>query len=97
MRLEAEEIKRLLDKAFKGMHAWWHGESSQSEMVDRFLSWPLPKTVCSDGCVTDPSYPHERSGTNLLTADEARQMLEHVVGPALAAKQAEIDRSNANG
>lgn len=48
-------------------------------MVDRFLSWRLPASVCADGCATNPNYPHPRSGTNLLNADEARQMLEHVM------------------
>lgn len=52
------------------------------EMVDRFLNWPLPQSVCSDGCVTNPNYPHQRIGTNLLTADEARQMLEYVLSEA---------------
>ena len=50
------------------------------EMVKRFLSWPLPDSVCSDFCVTVRDYkPPNRVGTNLLTADEARQMLEHVL------------------
>jgi hypothetical protein len=49
-----------------------------SKMVDRFLAWPLPASVCSDACVVQRGYPH-RIGTNLLTADEARQMLEHVL------------------
>jgi hypothetical protein len=48
------------------------------ELVDRFLSWPLPASVRSDVCVTVASdYP--RLGTNLLTAEEAQQMLEHVL------------------
>lgn len=47
------------------------------KMVDRFLSWPLPQSVCSDTCVTDPKYPN-RIGTNLLTSDEARQMIEYL-------------------
>lgn len=47
-------------------------------MVSRFLSWPLPATVQSDPCALDPAYPH-RHGTNLLTADEAVAMLEHVL------------------
>jgi hypothetical protein len=46
-------------------------------LVDRFLAWPLPKSVCSDQCVCVPNYPN-RVGTNLLTADEARQMIEHL-------------------
>ena len=53
------------------------------EMVNRFLSWPLPMSVCVDGICTkretESSYPPKRVGTNLLTADEARQMLEHVL------------------
>lgn len=48
-------------------------------LVDRFLAWPLPATVCADGCASDPSYPH-RSGTNLLTADEAKAMFVYVLG-----------------
>lgn len=49
------------------------------EMVDRFLSWKLPTTVAADQCATDSSYPHTRTGTNLLTANEARQMIEHIL------------------
>lgn len=48
-------------------------------MVSRFLSWPLPKTVKVDPCALDAGYPH-RSGTHLLTAHEAEQMLIHVLG-----------------
>ncbi len=53
-----------------------------SRLVDRFLAWPLPESVCSDECASMPGYPH-RCGTNLLTATEARQMLEHVLAEAL--------------
>lgn len=49
-------------------------------LVDRFLTWPLPEGTCADPCASNPDYPH-RSGTNLLNADQARQMLEHVLGP----------------
>src|ERR1035437_8915784 len=49
------------------------------KLVNRFLSWTLPKSVCSDTCVSDPNYQHARYGTNLLTADEAKEMLEHVL------------------
>jgi hypothetical protein len=48
------------------------------EMVDRFLNWPLPDSVCCDPCACMKNYPNSRIGTNLLTAVEARQMLEHV-------------------
>lgn len=50
-------------------------------LVDRFLTWPLPEGTCADPCACNPTYP-SRTGTNLLTADQARQMLEHVLQPA---------------
>lgn len=53
------------------------------ELVERFLMWQLPKSVCSDLCVTNPKYSYPRSGTNLLTADEARQMVEYLFAPHL--------------
>lgn len=54
-------------------------------LAERFCSTPLPASVCADPCATMPDYPHSRSGTNLLTVAEARQML------------AAILRSNPNG
>lgn len=51
------------------------------DLVNRFLAWPLPESVCSDQCATQKGYPH-RSGTTLLTADEARQMFEYVLKDA---------------
>ena len=61
-------------------------------LVDRFLSWPLPASVSSDDCVTNIDYPHQRVGTNLLTADEAAQMLTHVIGPELAQRDRDAQR-----
>lgn len=55
----------------------------RAKLVERFLSWPLPQSVCGDLCVTDPQYKFPRSGTNLLTADEARQMIDHLFANAL--------------
>lgn len=49
-----------------------------NKMVSRFLSWPLPDSVCVDGCAKIPGYPL-RHGTNLLTADEAKAMLEYLL------------------
>ncbi len=46
-------------------------------LVDLFLAWPLPESVRSDPCVTI-HYPYLRTGTNLLTAEEARQMFEYL-------------------
>jgi hypothetical protein len=49
------------------------------ELVDRFLNWPLPASVRSDLCVTMVDYPHQRIGTNLLTANEAEQMIRYLL------------------
>ena len=52
------------------------------EMVNRFLSWPLPKSFAPDCGITFKPINHPNVwpiGTNLFTADQARQMLEHVL------------------
>jgi len=54
-------------------------EVALTAMVDRFLSWPLPASVCADPCASMSGYPHRRVGTNLLTAIEAREMLKFVL------------------
>ena len=48
------------------------------KLVDRFLSWPLPDSVCADKCASIQRYPH-RTGTNLLSAVEAGAMIEHLL------------------
>lgn len=67
------------------------------EMVRRFLCWPLPKDFYPDGGIKferkvgTAEGERDRAdmgpgwwpvGTNLLTADQARTMLEHVLGSA---------------
>lgn len=52
------------------------------KMVSRFLSWPLPNDFTPDCGVTftQINRPHMwPSGTNLLNANQARQMLEYVL------------------
>lgn len=53
------------------------------QMVDRFLSWELPKDFAPDGGIefTPPNNPafFWPTGTNLLTADQARVMIEHLL------------------
>ena len=58
--------------------------SNIDKMVGRFLGWKLPDdfgpdagTTFNPGHIT-PSSPHWPTGTNLLTAAQARQMFEHV-------------------
>lgn len=58
-------------------------------MVDDFLRWPLPNSVCADLCATKQQLG--RVGTNLLTAVEAKQMFEAVVLPKIATVKSERD------
>lgn len=59
-----------------------------SEMVNRFLGWPLPKTFGPDCGISfdgrkDDEWNKNKTwpvGTNLLTADEAKAMFEHCIG-----------------
>jgi hypothetical protein len=46
-------------------------------LVDRFLSCPLPDSVCADLCATKQG--PGRSGTNLLTIEEAKEVLERIL------------------
>jgi hypothetical protein len=79
----------LLDDVRKGdeMLMAWFKASPSEEMVNRFLSWPLPKDFGPDCGITFTPLNHPNCwpiGTNLFTADQARQMLEHVLGEAVA-------------
>ncbi len=51
-------------------------------MVDAFLRWPLPDSVCADLCATERGYKHGRTGTSLLTHPEAKAMLLAVMESA---------------
>lgn len=51
-------------------------------LVDRFLMWPLPESVCADPCATKQG--PGRIGTMLLTAHEAEQMITHLLEPTLS-------------
>lgn len=45
------------------------------ELVNRFLTWPIPANVYPDGTPGQPG----RTGTNLLNAEQAKAMLQHVL------------------
>jgi len=67
------------------------------EMVDRFLTWPVPADVYPDGTPGQPG----RTGTNLLTSTQAKTMLEHVFCSArstetMASENNELLRTAAN-
>ena len=46
------------------------------DQVSRFLQWPVPAEVYPDGTPGKPG----RTGTNLLSAPQAKAMLQHVLG-----------------
>lgn len=50
------------------------------DLVNRFLTWPVPADVYPDGTPGQPG----RTGTNLMTAQQAKDMLTHVLGDVLA-------------
>lgn len=65
--------------------------STIKDMVNRFLAWPLPKDFAPDGGisferVSNKGTPHEYerhpSGTNLLTATQAEEMVRFMLRPA---------------
>lgn len=49
------------------------------EMVNRFLNWSFPDDFNPDGGIVFDRRRPGPVGTNLLTAIQARQMLEHVL------------------
>lgn len=61
-----------------GVHItnWKDGEALVQALVNEFLRWPLPDSVCADGCATKQG--PGRVGTNLLTAVEAEAFVRGV-------------------
>lgn len=64
-------------------------------MVNRFLSWKLPENFSPDGGISfkrefneNTPYPmkHEPSGTNLLDATQAEEMVRHILADLPAVK-----------
>lgn len=84
------------------------------EMVNRFLCWKLPADFSPDCGISfkrESDYEHpefgrtkyEPTGTNLLTAEQAKNMFTHCIGPRdhnqrISELEAEVDhlRSVAN-
>lgn len=51
------------------------------KIADAFILWHLPDSVCADPCATKQG--PGRTGTNLLSWIEAKQMAEQVILPLL--------------
>lgn len=64
------------------------------KMVDRFLGWKLPEDFSPDCYITFDREKAKQNphcwpvGTNLLTADQARAMVKHMLADALPADTA---------
>jgi hypothetical protein len=76
-----------------------------SNMVDRFLAWRLPDNFAPDHYISFDRKSAERLsnstngvswpvGTNLLDADQARQMLEHVLNEPTPKGYVMVDESS---
>ena len=85
-QLERELADRATPKPAQAEPVANKGELSMdvSKMVDRFLAWPLPKDFGPDCYITFDRAAAETNncwpiGTNLFTADQARQMIEHLI------------------
>lgn len=76
-QLTAPEYWSLAD-TFKAKIIEVTDDSIIDDLVNAFLACPLPESVCADKCACERGYPH-RSGTNLLTAAEAKQMFEYIL------------------
>ncbi len=62
-----------------------------NEMVNKFLSWEFPHDLDPDGGIYfDPSGRSLPTGTNLLTATQAKAMIEHIAGERIAVLEAQV-------
>lgn len=83
-----EQAKMFCDLAIRGLRSMFAPSAVADAMVDRFLSWRLPQDFSPDCGITFKPHPHPNAwpiGTNLLNADQARKMLEHVLAIAPSA------------
>jgi hypothetical protein len=64
-------------------------------LAETFLRWPLPPSVCADHCTTYPVASDnpalQRVGTNLLSYNEAEQMMREVVEPEIEQLRARLE------
>ena len=80
-----EELIELLRKTEEQRAELERKMGVTDEMVNRFLCWRLPASFNPDGGVSfdkknrDPNTHMWPVGTNLFSADQARQMLAHVL------------------
>lgn len=54
-------------------------EANLNALAERFCVCPLPQTVCADLCANDRGYQFQRTGTNLLSVAEAKEVLRFIL------------------
>jgi hypothetical protein len=83
---EANRMEAIMNKAYLGGLVEALNEPTTKEvdverMVDRFLQWRLPEYFSPDGGISYEYNSLDRpTGTNLLTATQAKEMLEFILG-----------------
>lgn len=90
------QFKQQLARLFADLQKATPAKVVTDEMVTRFLGWGLPKDFYPDCGISfdgrkDDEWNKTKTwpiGTNLLTADQARQMLEHVLATPPASEPA---------
>lgn len=90
-RVRPEDLESEIVGEYSFTAAQALGSGVNQAMVQRFLGWRLPEDFRPDGGIsfapvgnagTPHEYPNRPSGTNLLHAEQAKAMLEHVIAGA---------------
>lgn len=78
--MESSEERDVWESAHSVWFMMKGNTNSIDALVNRFLSWKLPESVRVDRIAYEPAGHFDRYGTNLLSASEAKQMIEHLLG-----------------
>lgn len=78
--MESSEERDVWESAHSVWFMMKGDTNSIDALVNRFLSWKLPESVRVDRIAYEPAGHFDRYGTNLLSASEAKQMIEHLLG-----------------
>ena len=103
---KAPALTSAIVKIYKAMRAVAPVQASAvpgvNDMVNRFLGWTLPKDFRPDAGIsynpavninhtTGEPYPNTPSGTNLFTAEQAEQMILHMLSATPQPPKVQID------
>lgn len=67
------------------------------KIVDRFLAWRFPDDICPDGGLSFTpeinGHKYEPIGTNLLSEEQAIEMIDDIIGRDKLYTQADLDKA----